>query len=331
MVMNAVHGSDSSENAARELAFFFPTYVCPRSRRRKRKVERTLALIRPSAVKQHREAILETIKESGFEIALQKEMQLTREQVAEFYAEHKGTEYYDSLIDNMVSGPVLALGLARDDAVKVWRTRLGPKEKEALGEESESLRAKFDTGEPVNAIHGSDSKRTAKKEIEMFFPREKTLAAIKPDGMDHKEEIMGNIRDAGFHIVAEKKLALTKDIAEEFYREHQGKEFYDGLVNHMTSGETLFMVLEREDAVDGWRHLIGPTDPSTAKEELPDSLRATFGTDVILNALHGSSTPQSAREKIVGFFPDLDLETVVDEDDPLDSPRDEDTSDGAED
>ena len=53
-------------------------------------------------------------------------------------------------------------------------------------------------------------------------------------------------------------------------KEHKGKEFYDGLVNHMTSGETLFMVLEREDAVDGWRHLIGPTDPSTAKEELPD-------------------------------------------------------------
>ena len=53
-------------------------------------------------------------------------------------------------------------------------------------------------------------------------------------------------------------------------QEHKGKEFYDGLVNHMTSGETLFMVLEREDAVDGWRHLIGPTDPSTAKEELPE-------------------------------------------------------------
>jgi len=332
MVMNAVHGSDSSENAARELAFFFPTYVCPRSRRRKRKVERTLAIIRPSAVKQHREAILETIKESGFEIALQKEMQLTREQVEDFYAEHQGTEYYDSLIDNMVSGPVLALGLARDDAVKVWRSKLGPKEKEALAEESESLRAKFDTGEPFNAIHGSDSKRSAKKEIEMFFPREKTLAAIKPDAIDHKEEIMSNIRDAGFHIVAEKKLALTKDIAEEFYREHQGKEFYDGLVNHMTSGETLFMVLEREDAVDGWRHLIGPTDPSMAKEELPESLRATFGTDVILNALHGSSTPQSAREKIVGLFPDLDLEAVAaDEEDPLDSPADGDTSDVAED
>ena len=53
-------------------------------------------------------------------------------------------------------------------------------------------------------------------------------------------------------------------------QEHKGKAFYDGLVQHMTSGETLFMVLEREDAVDGWRHLIGPTDPSTAKEEEPD-------------------------------------------------------------
>ena len=54
---------------------------------------------------------------------------------------------------------------------QVWRSKLGPKEKEALVEEGESLRAKFDTGEVVNAIHGSDSKRSAKKEIEMFFPR----------------------------------------------------------------------------------------------------------------------------------------------------------------
>merc|ERR1712157_215515 len=115
---------------------------------------------------------------------------------------------------------------------------------------------------------------------------------------------------------------MGKEIAEEFYQEHKGKAFYDGLVQHMTSGETLFMVLEREDAVDGWRHLIGPTDPSTAKEEEPDSLRATFGKDVISNALHGSSTRGSAREKIPSLFPDLDLEAVVDEDDPLDSPRD---------
>ena len=71
---------------------------------------------------------------------------------------------------------------------------------------------------------------------------------------------------------------------------------------------------------------------NTASPIPTDSLRATFGTDVILNALHGSSTPQSAREKIVELFPDLDLEAVnADEEDPLDSPADGDTSDVAED
>ena len=86
------------------------------------------------------------------------------------------------------SGPVLALGLARKDAVSRWRDMLGPKEKEtAIAEAPQSLRAQFSVeASPVNQIHGSDSLDTAEKEIEFFFPKEKTLAIIKPNAIDKK-------------------------------------------------------------------------------------------------------------------------------------------------
>ena len=85
------------------------------------------------------------------------------------------------------SGPVLALGLAREDAIDRWRGMLGPKEKEAAQENPSCLRAQFDVeAAQVNQLHGSDSLEAAEKEIEFFFPKEKTLAVIKPNAMNKK-------------------------------------------------------------------------------------------------------------------------------------------------
>ena len=85
------------------------------------------------------------------------------------------------------SGPVLALGLAREDAIDRWRGMLGPKEKEAAQENPSCLRAQFDVeAAQVNQLHGSDSPEAAEKEIEFFFPKEKTLAVIKPNAMNKK-------------------------------------------------------------------------------------------------------------------------------------------------
>ena len=102
-IQNAVHSCDTNESAARELAFFFPDFNIPtvQVREKKKRLQRTLALIRPNALAKRREEILKAIEDSGFLIAMQKEVQLTREQAEEFYEEHKDKDYFESLITNM--------------------------------------------------------------------------------------------------------------------------------------------------------------------------------------------------------------------------------------
>ncbi|XP_060586784.1 thioredoxin domain-containing protein 3 homolog isoform X18 [Ruditapes philippinarum] len=304
--MNAVHGSDSSDTAARELAFFFPDFVAPKVEG-KPKLQRTLALVRPDAYKNNKDQILAKIRESGFKVAMSKEIHLTKEQAEEFYKEHQGQEYFEELTTRMSSGPLLALGLAREEAISGWREMLGPtKVEEAKEKAPESLRAQFsEEGAQINMLHGSDSEETAKKEIEYFFPMEQTVAVIKPDAYGTKDEIIDKIHEAGFRIAARKETTLSKEIAEEFYADHKDKEYYNELVDHMTSGPTCFMVLSREGAVDGWRSLIGPTDPSQAKEADVDTIRALYGSDKLKNAVHGSSNPDHAKTQIAKIFGEL--------------------------
>ncbi|XP_052234787.1 thioredoxin domain-containing protein 6-like isoform X5 [Dreissena polymorpha] len=311
--MNAVHGSDSSDTAARELAFFFPDFVAPRIEG-KPKLQRTLALIRPDAYREHKDEIIAKIREAGFKIAMSREVRLSKDQAEDFYSEHAGQEYFDELTTRMSSGPLLALGLAREEAIKGWRDMLGPKvvseakEKQPGSDahKTESLRAQFAVeGAQINMLHGSSTEEEAKKEIEYFFPVEQTVAVIKPDAIGTKDEIIEKIHEAGFRIAARKETTLSREIAEEFYADHKDKPYYEQLVQHMSSGPTYFMVLSREGAVDGWRSMIGPKDPQEAKNVDPDTLRGQFGTDVLKNAVHGSSNPEHAKQTISRIFGEL--------------------------
>ncbi|XP_041374395.1 thioredoxin domain-containing protein 3 homolog isoform X16 [Gigantopelta aegis] len=311
--MNALHGSDSPERAARELAFFFPNLALPTvSADRSHRPQRTLALIRPDAFRKHKDEIMDKIKEAGFRVALQKEMTLTKEQAEEFYKEHRDKPYFEELTTRMSNGPLMALGLAREDAVKGWRDMLGPPEvEEAKQQAPDSLRALFADDLPINPIHGSDSEESAQQELQYFFPMEQTVAIIKPDAIGTKDEIVSKIHEAGFRIAARKETQITRDIAEEFYSEHKDKDYYEDLVEHMVSGPTLFMVLSREDAVKGWRETIGPTDPEVAKTEAPDTLRAHFGENILKNAVHGSSNPEHVKQSINKVFGPLEFNPDV--------------------
>lgn len=311
-VMNAVHGCDSAESAARELAFFYPDFVAPTiiQRRKKKRLQRTLALIRPDALRTRRESILTKIQESGFTIAMSKEIMLSREQAESFYEEHKGSDFFETLVTSMTSGPMMALCLAREEAVEGWRELLGPKEISVAAEQApDSLRHQFQVEDsPINPLHGSDSPEAAEKEIQQFFPVQSTVAVIKPEvEPDKREEVIQRIKEAGFKIQFEKEVILTKELAKQFYQEHEGKEFYEGLTDYMASGPTQFMVLTREDAVSGWRAIMGPTDPQHAIEVAPDSLRAKFGVDAMKNVVHGSSNVENAMKVIKEFLPEVEI------------------------
>jgi len=308
---NALHGSDTADQAARELAFFFPDFHKKKktSQSKAIRVQRTLALIRPDALRKYRDDILDKIRSSGFEIANAKEVSLTAEQAAEFYKEHAEQDYFDKLVKHMSSGPVMALALCREDAVSGWRDVLGPKNvDEAKDIAPESLRAQYieDEEDPaLNALHGSDSLESAEREVNFFFPKQQTLAVIKPDtSVEEKDQILSKIRSSGFHIEAQKETQLTKDVVEQFYSEHKDKEFFGELTEFMTSGPTMFMVLSREDAIDGMRDMMGPADPEEAKKVAPESIRATLGKDILKNAIHAPLDIEKAKKEIKLAFGD---------------------------
>jgi nucleoside-diphosphate kinase len=128
-----------------------------------------------------------------------------------------------------------------------------------------------------------------------------TLAIIKPDAMkkDNMENIKKDIIDNGFSILKEKTLLLTDEQACSFYDIHKEKPFFDELVEFMTSHECHVMILEKENAVEEWRNLMGTTDSQKAKT---GTIRNKYGTDVSMNATHGSDSNENAIKEINFFF-----------------------------
>ncbi|XP_041857730.1 thioredoxin domain-containing protein 6 isoform X2 [Melanotaenia boesemani] len=237
-LFNAVHGSEDSDQASRELAFFFPNFrtasVMEQDGEEER-VERTLALIRPDVARENRDEILAQIQKSGFTVSLQREVMLSEEQVRQFYFQHVDEEYFPTLLRSMMSGPVLALALARTGAVHHWKNILGPPDIDKAKETPDCLRAQFAVeNEPINQLHGSASPEEAEREIRFFFPKERTLAVIKPDVMEENSEtILEEIRGRGFSVTQLKEMVLSREMAEEFYKEHREKPFFSQLVEFM--------------------------------------------------------------------------------------------------
>ncbi|XP_014673375.1 PREDICTED: nucleoside diphosphate kinase 6-like isoform X2 [Priapulus caudatus] len=103
-------------------------------------------------------------------------------------------------------------------------------------------------------------------------------------------------------------LTLSQADAESFYGEHKGKFFFPELIAFMTSGPIFAHVLARDNAIKEWRALMGPTKPSQARKDAPQTLRAQFGTEDTFNAVHGSDSPMSAAREVGFYFPDFNVD-----------------------
>ncbi|KAG1152938.1 hypothetical protein G6F38_000106 [Rhizopus arrhizus] len=131
---------------------------------------------------------------------------------------------------------------------------------------------------------------------------QETLAIIKPDAIQVKDAIIERIKKEGFKITREQEILSSKEKMCLFYREHESKPFYDDLVQWMSSSPIYAMTLEKENAVQDWRVLMGPTDSAKAKVVEQNSIRALFGTDGLHNAVHGSDCLISAEREIGLLF-----------------------------
>ena len=136
--------------------------------------------------------------------------------------------------------------------------------------------------------------------------REKTLSIIKPDGVLKNliGEVINRLEGAGLTIVAMKMIKMTKDQAKGFYKVHEEKPFYESVTDFMSSGPSVVMVLEGEDAIKQYRALMGATNYKEAEE---GTIRRDFASDIEKNVVHGSDSNETADFEIRYFFNELEM------------------------
>ncbi len=134
---------------------------------------------------------------------------------------------------------------------------------------------------------------------------ERTLILVKPDAFARglTGEVVARFERKGLGIAALKRMELGRDLAERHYAEHSEKPFFGDLVEFITSGPLVAMVLEGYEAVTAARQVIGATNPLEAS---PGSIRGDYALEVQTNLVHGSDAPESAAREIDLFFPELD-------------------------
>ncbi|WP_394850965.1 nucleoside-diphosphate kinase [Pendulispora brunnea] len=134
------------------------------------------------------------------------------------------------------------------------------------------------------------------------MPVERTLSIIKPDAVEKNRTgaILAHLEEAGFKILALRRTHLTRAEAEGFYAVHKARPFFGELVEFMTRSPVVIAVLEREDAVNAYRKVMGATDPAKADA---GTLRKLFGSSVGENAVHGSDSLENAKIEISYYFP----------------------------
>jgi len=132
---------------------------------------------------------------------------------------------------------------------------------------------------------------------------EKTLSIIKPDAVERNldNEIKDIFKNKGFNIVKDKKIQIAKSEAEQFYKVHETKPFYNDLCTYLASGPIVVMVLEKENAVLANRELMGATKPEDALE---GTIRKKYGISIDKNSVHGSDSVENAKIEIDFFFKD---------------------------
>ena len=132
---------------------------------------------------------------------------------------------------------------------------------------------------------------------------EQTLSIIKPDAIERKleNEIKEMFKNTGFNIYKEKKIHITKSEAEQFYKVHETKPFYNDLCAYLSLAQIVVMVLEKDDALLGNRKLMGATNPKDADE---GTIRKQYGISIDKNSVHGYDSIENAKKEINFFFND---------------------------
>jgi nucleoside-diphosphate kinase len=135
---------------------------------------------------------------------------------------------------------------------------------------------------------------------------ERTFYIIKPDATRRSitGKIIDRIESAGLRVIAQKRLRLSREMAEGFYAVHRERPFFKDLVTFMISGPVVVQVLEGENAVAKYREVMGATNPANAAE---GTIRKDFAESIEANSVHGSDAPETAKQEIAYFFAETEI------------------------
>ena len=136
--------------------------------------------------------------------------------------------------------------------------------------------------------------------------KQQTLTILKPDTVARHSSgaVIARLEQEGFEILGARKIRLSEGQARAFYEVHKERPFYHALVAFMTEGPVWVIAMERDNAVGHLRQVMGATDPAKAEK---GTIRAQFGTSIERNAIHGSDSPENARNEVSFFFSHADL------------------------
>ncbi|KAJ2857094.1 hypothetical protein GGI22_003607, partial [Coemansia erecta] len=286
---------------------------------------RTFAIVKPDALTPFKyQQIDALIKLNEFTIARQKFIWLSEELADTLFPDKISDSDRQEWLDYITGAPSLALELEKVNAPLFWQITMGGEDPGEAGPgDTDSIRGILAVDRIRNAVDGSQEPEDATKHLALVFSDKvpalpydnflmeraedahSTLAIIKPDVAGNEVDVARIIRRIvarGYTIKGRIDTTLSRAQAQEFYAEHNGKPFFDSIVEFMTSGPIVALSLDGDDVIRGWRMMIGPTDPDTARMQAPQSIRAMFGSNSTRNVAHGSDSPKSARRELAFFF-----------------------------
>uniref|UniRef100_UPI00358EA752 nucleoside diphosphate kinase homolog 7 isoform X2 n=1 Tax=Myxine glutinosa TaxID=7769 RepID=UPI00358EA752 len=287
--------------------------------------QKTLALVKPQAMAKMG-TIMEVITEAGLTITQARMVKFERKDVEDYSTRLQANCCFNEMINELVSGPALAMELMGKNAVLVWRRSLGFSTS-AVDESREPDCAKGDVpnlaNDKLQSIgdqgYGSPSSEEAVQELDIIFPStghhhgpssavrldNSTCCIIKPHAISEGlvGKIVNAILEAGFEISALRMLVLEIKDAKKFLEVYYGVvQEYTALVTELSTGPCMALQVCGESAVESFRELCGPSDPEIARTLRPNSLRALFGKNKVQNALHCTDLPEDGKLEVEYFF-----------------------------
>ncbi|XP_018564428.1 nucleoside diphosphate kinase 7 [Anoplophora glabripennis] len=270
--------------------------------------EHTLAILKPNVVDKLGEIITQ-IQDRKFHITRLRMCELSRKEALDFYEHKKGDAALPFVLENIVSGPSVALELVGENALARWKEVMGPADpQEARKTAPDTLVALYGLESPAtNGFHGSDTPEDAVREINFFFPKDSersapetpiklqntTCCIIKPHAVQEGKlgYIISFITDSHFKITAAKMTYLSNANADEFLEVYKGiVSDYHALLLSFLDGPCVVLEIggknEEMNVHQEFRNFAGPPDSDIARQIRPNSLRANFGCDKYSNAVH---------------------------------------------